>query len=305
MENWKNNKAVFWVLSVPGTAWLVVFFLIPLSLVWILSFGEKSGIIDIVITWTSENYVRASEQVYLEVIWKSVWVSVLATFFCLVIAYPIAFVISFAPSKWKPLLLLAVILPFWINLLIRTYALIAVFRTRGYVNFTLEWIWEKLNAILGFVGLAEYELIGARFEPLSMLYNNFAVIAGIVYVFMPFMVLPLYANIEKLDKSYLEASLDLGASQSRTFWSVVFPLTMPGIISGIILVFIPALGSFLIPDLLGGTNAQMIGNVIERQFKSANDWPFGSALSFLLMYVTFGALALRALLAGRKSGMEV
>lgn len=291
-------------MSLPGTFWLVVFFLVPMSLVWIMSFGEKTGIITIETTWTIANYIRSTEAVYLEIIWKSVWVSVLATIGCLIIAYPIAFAISFAPNKWKPWLLLAVILPFWINLLIRTYALIAVFRKKGYVNSSLEWVWDSANSVLNFIGLEQYQLLGKKFQALPLLYNDGAVIAGIVYVFMPFMVLPLYANIEKLDKSYLEASLDLGASHWRTFRSVVIPLTMPGIISGIILVFIPALGSFLIPDLLGGTNAQMIGNVIERQFKAANDWPFGSALSFLLMYVTFGALALRAVLSREGGGMN-
>jgi len=305
MESWKTNKLVFWVMSLPGTAWLAIFFLAPLAIVWGISFGEKTGIVTIDITWTLDNYLRALDTVYLEVIWKSIWISVLATILCLVTAYPIAFAISFAPAKWKPLLLLAVILPFWINLLIRTYALIAVFRTRGFVNFGLEWLWDKADALLALIGLGSYALLGERFEPLPMLYNNFAVVFGLVYVFMPFMVLPLYANIEKLDKSYLEASLDLGASHFRTLRSVVVPLTMPGIISGIILVFIPCLGSFLTPDLLGGTNAQMIGNVIERQFKSANDWPFGSALSFLLMYATFGALALRSVLSSRQGGMEV
>ncbi len=305
MESWKTNRAVFWVLSLPGSFWLGFFFLTPLALIWILSFGEKTGIITIDITWTLENYIRALEPVYLEVVWKSIWISVLATVLCLALAYPMAFAISFAPGRWKPLLLMAVMLPFWINLLIRTYALIAVLRTRGYVNFTLEWFWEKADAVLTFIGLEQLELIGARFEPLPILYNNFAVIFGLVYVFMPFMVLPLYANIEKLDKSFLEASLDLGAGHWRTLRSVVVPLTMPGIVSGIILVFIPCLGSFLTPDLLGGTNAQMIGNVIERQFKAANDWPFGSALSFLLMYATFGALAIRSVLSGRQSGMEI
>jgi spermidine/putrescine transport system permease protein len=119
---------------------------------------------------------------------------------------------------------------------------------------------------------------------------------------MPFMVLPLYATIERLDRSYIEASLDLGASQPRTFFSVTVPLTMPGIVSGIILVFIPCLGAFLTPDLLGGANAVMIGNVIERQFKAANDWPFGAALSFLLMYATFGILALRSVVTSRRGG---
>ena len=138
-----------------------------------------------------------------------------------------------------------------------------------------------------------------------MLYNNFAVIFGLVYVYMPFMVLPLYATIERLDKSFLEASLDLGASQFTTFLKVTVPLTMPGIITGVILVFIPCLGSFLTPDLLGGANAIMIGNVIERQFKAANDWPFGAALSFMLMYATFAALMLRAFLAKRSAGVDV
>jgi len=295
MENWKQNKLAFLITSAPGTFWLTLFFLAPLALIWLLSFGEKTSIVDIEITGTLANYLRAMDRVYLEVIWKSIWISAIATFLCLVIAYPVAFAISFAEARWKTILLIAVILPFWINLLIRTYALIAVFRTRGFANFGMEWLWNLLwlDEIFG------------RFEPLPMLYNNFAVIAGLVYVFMPFMVLPLYATIERLEKTYLEASLDLGASQWRTFLSVTVPLTMPGIISGIILVFIPCLGSFLTPDLLGGTNAQMIGNVIERQFKAANDWPFGAALSFLLMYVTFGALALRALFAGRKQGMEV
>jgi spermidine/putrescine transport system permease protein len=168
--------------------------------------------------------------------------------------------------------------------LIRTYALIVVFRSQGYINQSFSWL-----------GLGPYD----------MLYNNFAVIFGLVYVYMPFMVLPLYATIERLDKAFLEASLDLGASQATTFWRVTVPLTMPGIVSGVILVFIPCLGSFLTPDLLNGANTVMIGNVIERQFKAANDWPFGAALSFLLMYATFGALALRFVFARRSKGVDI
>ncbi|MGF7162307.1 spermidine/putrescine transport system permease protein [Rhodoligotrophos appendicifer] len=299
MESWRRNPWVFAVLALPGSFWLLVFFLVPLAIVWTLSFGEKTSIVDIAVTWTTQNYARALEPIYLEIIWKSVWISAFATALCLAIAYPIAFLISFLPPRLKTLLMLAVILPFWINMLIRTYALIAVFRRNGYVNFVLEWLWTIGNSVLGAVGLGSYQLLGSSFEPVPMLYNTFALMVGLVYVFLPFMVLPLYATIERLDKSYLEASLDLGASQFRTFFSVTLPLTMPGVVSGIILVFIPCLGSFLIPDLLGGTNAQMIGNVITRQFKEANDWPFGSALSFLLMYVTFLALALRSLFAGR------
>lgn len=309
MESWKQNRAVFWIFAIPGTFWLLVFFVIPLTIIWTLSFGEKAVIngevsVSVInITGTLSNYLRAFEPVYLQIIWKSIWVSVLATALCLLTAYPIAFAVAFASDRWKPLLLLIVILPFWINLLIRTYALLAVFRTNGLVNYILEYIWTFFHALLGIVGLGW--LIGDQFQPLELLYNDAAVIAGLVYVYMPFMVLPLYATIERLDKSFLEASLDLGASQSRTLWSVTIPLTMPGIISGIILVLIPCLGSFLTPALLGGANAIMIGNVIESQFKAANDWPFGAALSFLLMYATFGALALRSVLGGGKQGMEV
>jgi spermidine/putrescine transport system permease protein len=290
LDSWKENSRVFWTLSLPGTFWLLAFFLIPLGYLFVMSFSDKA-VIDGVVSITEydyftgiNNYLRSIEPLYLSIMWKSIWISALATLLCLLTAYPIAFGICFAPDKWKPLLLLLVVLPFWINLLIRTYALIAVFRTQGYVN-----------KVLGVVGLGPYE----------MLYNNFAVIFGLVYVFMPFMVLPLYATIERLDRSFLEASLDLGASQFMTFLKITIPLTMPGIVTGIILVFIPCLGTFLTPDLLGGANAVMIGNVIERQFKAANDWPFGAALSFLLMYATFGALALRAFLARRSKGVDV
>jgi len=214
----------------------------------------------------------------------------------LVISFPVALAITFAPERWKPILLLLVILPFWTNLLIRTYALIAVLRTNGYLNDLLELIWLSADSGLRILGLGDWDLFGERFNRFELLYNNFAVVYGLVYVHLPFMVLPLYAALDRMDRSYIEASLDLGAGQWRTFRSVIVPLAFPGIISGVIITFIPALGSYLTPDLLGGTDSQMIANVIERQFKSANDWPFGAALSFLLMYLTFFALAVRALL---------
>ena len=212
------------------------------------------------------------------------------------ISFPVALAITFAPERWKPILLLLVILPFWTNLLIRTYALIAVLRTNGYLNDLLELIWLSADSGLRILGLGDWNLFGERFNRLELLYNNFAVVYGLVYVHLPFMVLPLYAALDRMDRSYIEASLDLGAGQWRTFRSVIVPLALPGIISGVIITFIPALGSYLTPDLLGGTDSQMIANVIERQFKSANDWPFGAALSFLLMYLTFFALAVKALL---------
>jgi spermidine/putrescine transport system permease protein len=304
MESWRRHPLVFWVTGLPPTVWLVAFFLVPLGLVWIFSFGDKRGLIDVEITWTLENYARAVQPLYLEIFLKSLWMAALTTAVCLVVGFPVAFAITFAEPRWKPWLLLLVILPFWTNLLIRTYALIAVLRTRGFVNFGLEWLWDQGNWLLALVGLGQYQLLGERYEPLQLLYNNFAVVFGLVYVHLPFMVLPLYASLERMDRSFIEASLDLGAGQARSFFSIVVPLAKAGIISGIIITFIPAMGSFLTPDLLGGTDSQMIANVIERQFKSANDWPFGGALSFLLMYATFFALALRAVLARGSSAME-
>ena len=304
MDSWRRNPLVFWIFSIPPSLWLAVFFIAPLALVWVMSFGEKRGIVDIAITGTLENYWRALDPLYLQIFAKSFWYAGLTTAICLAVAFPIALAITFASPRWKPVLLLIVILPFWTNLLIRTYALIAVLRTRGYVNFGLEWMWDGANGFLTAIGLGDLQLLGAQFQPLQMLYNNFAVVFGLVYVYLPFMVLPLYASLDRMDKSYLEASLDLGASQLRTFLSIVVPLAMPGIISGVIITFIPTLGAFLTPDLLGGTDSQMIANVIERQFKSANDWPFGAALSFLLMYITFFALAVRALMSKGTSAME-
>jgi spermidine/putrescine transport system permease protein len=299
VESWRKHPLVFWIFALPPSLWLAVFFLVPLALIWVLSFGEKAGLIQIVITWVPDNYLRAMDPIYLQIFAKSFWFAGLTTLLCLVIGFLIAVAITFAPARRRGILLLLVMLPFWTNLLIRTYALIAIFRTKGTINHALEYLWVRSNALLDLVGLGHLQLLGEQFQPLKMLYNNFAVIAGLVYVHLPFMVLPLYAALARMDRSYLEASLDLGAGHLRTFRSVVIPLAMPGIVSGVIITFVPALGSFLTPDLLGGTDSQMIANVIERQFKSANDWPFGSALSFILMYVTFLAIAVRSAWSGR------
>jgi spermidine/putrescine transport system permease protein len=294
MESWRSSPAAFFACLLPGTLWLLAFFFVPLGLIWLFSFGERAGPVAIDITWTLANYREVFDPIYLTLFVKTLWIAVVATAICLVVAFPVALAISFASPRAKPLLLLAVILPFWTNMLIRTYAMIAMLRTRGFVNFALEDLWAALAWIIAGVGFDPTPVLGERFTPLSLLYNNTAVIAGIVYVYLPFMVLPLYASLERLDRSFLEASLDLGASQIRTFFSVIVPLARPGIVSGIILVFIPALGTFLISDLLGGPDSQLIGNVIERQFKSANNWPLGAAMSFVLMYITFVVLALRS-----------
>jgi len=299
VENWRNNKLVFAVLALPPTAWLVIFFTVPLIIMWVYSFAERGpqGQINLAVNFA--NYVRAVEWIHLGIIWKSIWIAAITTVITFAVGFPLAMGIAFAPARWKNVLLLLVILPFWTNLLIRTYAWIAVLRTRGFLNFGLEWAHDKLSALFALFGFPE--LMG-EFEALELLYNQKAVVIGLVYVYLPFLVLPIYATIEKLDKSYLEASLDLGAGHWRTLFSVTIPLALPGIASGCLLAFILSMGTFLTPALLGGTDSEMIGNLIARQFSSSRDWPFGSALSFLLLYMTFIILWVRASLAGRAGG---
>ena len=291
MQDWKRHRAAFAALATAPVLWLIAFFLIPLGVVWLYSFGRNVGLTEIDISGTFANYARALEPLYLEIFGKSVAVAALTTLLCLIIGFPVALAITFAQPKWRPWLLLAVMLPFWTNLLIRTYALITVLRTQGYVNKSLGWFWENASSFKALIGFSPLP----AWEPLPLLYNNFAVVLGLVYVHLPFMVLPLYAALDRLDKSLIEASLDLGAGHFRTLVQIVAPLAAPGIISGVIITFVPALGAYLTPDLMGGTDSQMIANVIERQFKRANDWPFGAALSFLLMYATFILIALQAL----------
>ena len=294
-QTWKQARAAFAAISVPPLAWLLLFFLIPLGVIWAYTFGENTGPTTIDFTGTFANYARALEPLYLGIFVKSVVVAAITTLLCLVVGFPVALAIAFASPKAKAWLLLLIMLPFWTNLLIRTFALIAVLREQGYVNFALEWLWNNVSGFMTLIGLQPL----GEFEPLTLLYNNFAVVVGLVYVHLPFMVLPLYSALDRMDRSLMEASLDLGAGHLKTIFLVVVPLAAPGIASGILITFIPALGSYLTPDLLGGTDSQMIANVIERQFKRANDWPFGAALSFLLMYLTFIAIALQALVQRR------
>lgn len=285
-----ERRLVFLTTALPPIGWVVLFFLAPLAIVWAYSFGQNVGLTQVDISGTFANYARALDPLYLQIFAKSIFVAGLTTLLCLIIGFPVALSIVFASERWRALMLLLIMLPFWTNLLIRTYALMAVLGNDGYVNITLGWLWNNASWFMTLVGLQPL----GEFNKPQLLFNNFAVVVGLVYVHLPFMVLPLYAALDRLDKSLIEASLDLGAGHLRTMWSIVAPLALPGIISGIIITFVPALGAYLTPDLLGGPDSQMIANVIERQFKRANDWPFGAALSFLLMYATFAAIALRA-----------
>jgi len=289
-DDWRGAKGMFAVLASPPVLWLAVFFLAPLAIVWAYSFGENRSLTQIAVTGSLGEYARAVKPLYLAIIGKSLWLAGLTTLICLVVGFPVAVAITFADARQKAWLLLLVMLPFWTNLLIRTYALMAVLRTEGYINWTLALAWNGVGAVIAL----------PAFRPLDLLHNNFAVVFGLVYVQLPFMILPLYSALDRLDRSLIEASLDLGAGHLATFARVVVPLALPGIISGVIVTFIPSLGAYLTPDLLGGTSSQMIANIIERQFKSANDWPFGAALSFLLMYLTFAAIAAQAMLGRKK-----
>jgi spermidine/putrescine transport system permease protein len=294
-ESWSRARGVFATVLGPPAVWLTAFFLVPLAIIWTYSFGENTTLTHIGVTGTFANYAHAVRPLYLGIIWKSLWFAAATTGLCLIAGFPVAIAITFASDKAKIWLLLLIMLPFWTNLLIRTYALMAVLRDEGYINFALGFLWHGLSQVTGALG---HPL--APFTPLELLHNNFAVIFGLVYVQLPFMVLPLYAALDRLDRSLLEASLDLGAGHLATFARVVVPLAMPGVVSGVLITFIPSIGAYLTPDLLGGPSSQMIANVIENQFKTANDWPFGAALSFLLMYMTFVAMAVQAMLARRR-----
>ena len=296
-EVWTRAKGVFAVLAGPPVVWLALFFLIPLGVIWGYSFGQNDSLTHIAVNGTFSNYAHAIKPLYVGIVLKSLWFAGLTTALCLVVGFPVAIAITFAPPKAKSWLLLLIMLPFWTNLLIRTYALMAILREEGFINQGLSVFWGGASLVGDLVG----HPLGA-FHPLALLHNNFAVVFGLVYVQLPFMVLPLYAALDRLDRSLLEASLDLGASQFTTFRRVVIPLAIPGIISGVLVTLIPSIGAYLTPDLLGGSSSMMIANVIERQFKTANDWPFGAALSFLLMYMTFVAIAVQAVVQRGRRG---
>jgi spermidine/putrescine transport system permease protein len=247
--------------------WLVAFFLLPLLMILLVSFAQRGTYGDIKFICTLDNYVRSLDPLYLKIYWRSLGVAVITTLICLVLAYPIAYYIARqANPKKRNLLLLLVVLPFWTSFLIRTYAWILLLRTEGLIN-TL---------------LLSLHLIE---QPLRLLYSNFAVVLGLVYGELPFMILPLYASLQKLDRSLLEAAQDLGANPFWTLIKVILPLTKPGMIVGTVFVFIPSLGAFITPDLLGGAKSIMIGNLIQNQFAVARNQPFGAALAFLLTFV--------------------
>ncbi|WP_449419326.1 ABC transporter permease [Phormidium nigroviride] len=264
-----RKKTNLLLLLFPGTFWLVTFFVVPLLIVLTYSFLERGTYGGVTWTFTLASYQRLlgdrNSYIYLGVLWRSLWLAFLTTAACLLIGYPLAFFIATRRSPgWKNALLLLVIIPFWTNFLVRTYAWIVLLQSKGVIN----------------VALQSLQIIN---EPLNLLFTPFAVTIGLIYGYLPFMVLPLYSTIERFNFTLVEAAQDLGANDLRTLWRIVLPLTRRGIIAGSILVFVPTVGAFITPDILGGAKTMMVGNLIQNQFLKARDWPFGSALSMLLM----------------------
>jgi spermidine/putrescine transport system permease protein len=273
----KRLRAVF---LAPTAALMAVTMLAPLAIICVYSFLSRGAYGGVERPLTLENYARLWDPLYGVILWRSLWIAAVATVLCLVLGFPLALFIARGGAK-KNLYLSLVILPFWTSFLIRTYAWMFLLRDTGLINTFLQ-------------------AIGVIHQPLPMLYNDGAVILGLVYGYLPFMVLPLYATLERMDTSLVEAAADLGARPFETLLRITLPLCAPGIRAGAILVFVPCLGTYLTSDLLGGSKTILIGNLVQNQFTNARDWPFGAALSLALM-----AAAMALLLAARRQGEEM
>ena len=257
-HNGFRNGAIALILG-----WLTLFVFLPNLMIIGVSFLIRDESELIAPLFTLSNYGRLLDPLYFEVLLHSLWLALLATSLCLLVGYPFAWLLAHLPARVRPLLQFLVVVPFWTNSLIRTYALKVLLGTRGLIN---GWLLD--------LGLIE--------RPLQMMYTEVAVIIGLVYVLLPFMVLPLYSSIEKLDGRLLEAARDLGANGWQRLVRIILPLTLPGIIAGCLLVFLPAMGMFYVSDLLGGAKHLLIGNLIKTQFLNSRDWPFGAAISVML-----------------------
>jgi spermidine/putrescine transport system permease protein len=278
----RRPEARAWSLVGPGVLFLVVFFLLPLLIMAaysVMSRGEYGGVER---GLTLESYRRFFVPIYLTILGRTFGVSLVCTAICLVLGYPVAYAIA-RSGRWKNPLLFLVVLPFWTSFLVRTFAMIFLLRDTGLVN---TWLLR----------------LGVIREPLTMLYTPFSVMVGLVYGYLPFMILPIYASLEKLDGSLLEAAEVLGARPAARFRQVTLPLSLPGVVAGSLLVFIPALGSFLTTDLLGGAKEMMIGNLVQNQFAAARNWPFGSAASFILMVLVLAAVLVYLRIRDRRPG---
>ncbi len=276
------------MLVLPALGWTVVFLVLPLILILILSLAWRGqyGPVD----WGTnlreflgrlsfDNYTRLADPLYLDVLWTSFRMAALTTAICIVAGYPVAYFLARSRARLRSFLLFLLLVPFWTNFLIRIYAWMILLRTEGLLN----------RALVG---------LGILPEPVRIMYTPTAVMIAMVYEFLPFMVLPLYTSLEKIEVHLFEAASDLYARPARTFWRVTLPLSLPGVIAGTILVFIPTMGMFVVPDLMGGARTALVGNLVQRQFLAARDWPFGSAASMVLMLLTLAATLIYTRVSG-------
>ena len=259
-------RATGWLLLAPLLLWLMAFVVLPTGILFVYSFCQRDELGQVVFSFTGANYARILDPLFLGIFGRSLWYAGLTTALCLVIGYPVAYFIGRSPPSRRSLLMLLVMIPFWISFLLRTYAWLSLLKGEGLVSSLLQ----GLRLLTG---------------PLDILYTPTAVVIGLVYTYLPFMILPIFTSAEKLDHAMIEAALDLGATPLRAFTQVILPLTKPGIFAGVLLVFVPSIGMFAVTDLMGGARVPMIGNVIQNQFGQARDWPFGAALG-----ITFLAL---------------
>ena len=255
-----------WIILSPLLLWLLLFVVAPTLMLTAVSFAERDALGRIVWNFSLQNYFRAFDWVWLKILFQSLYYAFLTTLICMAVGYPAAYCIGRAPERWRGILLMLVMVPFWTSFLIRTYAWITILSKEGIVNSLL------ISA-------------GIFTEPVSLLYSPFAIVLGLVYNFLPFMILPIYTSVEKLDNAMIEAAYDLGAGPLRAFSQVIIPLTRPGIAAGAMLVFVPSIAMFAITTLMGGGTNPMIGEVIFKQFTSGRNQPFGAALGTILLLV--------------------
>ena len=272
------------ILLGPGLTWLAIFLLAPLAILFVYNFFQRGAFGGVVYEFTFKNYARAVDPLFLRIFLVSLKIAIVTTALALLLGYPVAYYIATGPARWRTVLLGLVVLPFWTSYLIRTYAWIVLLNSEGLIN--------RMLIALG---------VSARLE---LLYTQSAITIGLLYGYLPFMILPLYAAIERLNPEYREAAADLGATPLNTFLTVTFPLTLRGVFAGALFVFIPSLGNFFVPELLGGGHEILLGNLIRDQFLKARDWPFGSALAFLTMGLIMVLLLVQAWLANRERQAE-
>jgi spermidine/putrescine transport system permease protein len=273
------------LLAIPTTFWMLALLIIPLLLTTVVSFGRRSPDGEVIFTFTLDNYIRLAgystdcgpgraacfNPLYLQILWRSLVLAFNTTAIVILLAYPLAYFIARSKPGLRNTFLFLVLIPLWTNFVIRVYAWMMLLRQEGVIN-------SLLGVLAGWMGM--------DFKPLEMLYTPGAVLVGMVYEFLPFMILPIYTSLEKIDLSLYEAAADLGANPLRTFRRVTLPLSVPGVVAGTILVFIPVMGTFIVSDILGGRQVILVGNLIQRQFLDARDPTFGSAASLILMVMT-------------------